>query len=490
MKAHFFLLGLAFVASAYAAPAHAQGNYRGSPQGGRSALMGGTGVALGRDGSIPFLNPAGLTRIETGTVSFSTNFFALSHTKYDRLFQPNSGAADSTLGARRLDGTSYTQTQLDSVPSTLCLHFRLGKRMPADKTGRARFYSAFCFGSTERSSNDGFALPFSAKSGATEISQSQTFTRSFRRFMVGPTLAVSLKERWSLGAALHLTGTSYYASTSSSNVSSGDLNDRGTTLQTAFDGNSYDLALRLGASYKPDRHVTFGLSVQLPALHVLGSLYATQTTTQLDGAGGGRLTQQIGKGSFRAGPPPSIATGVGIESWPNRIESDLFVYFPLGSAFQSELDITTRRLEGSAVQKTANRVQILEKAHAVVDAAIGVEHYLNPSFSLLGGFSTDFSANPPLSATPAFGSVMWSRSSRASVAFGAGSYGGSGEILFGTELSFAKGKAYMADSFATPNQLALVNQSTWTAMFILAGKTSFAKVRQTVDRIRSLTVAP
>lgn len=489
MRAFHRVAGLAALAVGLCArPLHAQGNYRGSPQGGRSALMGGTGVALGRDGSIPFLNPAGLTRVEGGTVSFSTNFFSFAHTKYDRFFQPARETGASPIGARQLDSPSYTQNKLDGVPSTLCLYFRVGK--PKTNEKQTRQVAALCFGSTERSSNDATALQLSRQVGPYAVSQTQTFDRSFRRFLFGPTYAIRIKEQWSLGAALHLVGTTYSATTSASNIVSGDNANSGSTLQSDFNGNSYELALRVGASYKLDRHVTFGISTQLPALHLFGGLSATRVNTTIQSGGNQTMTSMLGTGSFRAAPPPSVATGFGIESWPMRVESDLFLYFPLGPAFQSKLDVTTQTVQSSAVQKTTNKITVVEKAHAVIDAAFGVERYLNPSFSLLGGFSTDFSANPPLAATPAFGSVLWSRNSRAAVSFGVGSYGGAGELLLGAELSYARGKAYVADALGTPNQLALVNQTSWTALFVLSGKTSFAQVRKTVDRIRSLTIAP
>lgn len=465
--------------------ARAQGNYRGSPQGGRSALMGGTGVALGRDGSIPFLNPAGLTRIENGTVSFSTNFFSLSHTRYDRFFQPRRSDNQSILGAEQLDGPSYSQNKIDGVPSTLCLYFRLGRLIASSKL--ARHMAAVCFGSTERTANDGTALQFNRQSGPYEVSQTQTFNRSFRRFLLGPTYALRL-ERWSIGASLHMVATSYSATTSSSNIVTLDSASYASTLASNFSANSFDLALRLGASHRLDRHTTLGVSTQLPALHLFGSLRATQTLTA-QGFGGDQTTSLIGAGSFRAAPPPSISAGFGYERGNFRIESDLFFFFPVGPAFASDLSLTSHNVTNATATHTQDKVKIREQANVVIDAAIGLERYLVPTVSVLGGFSTDFSANPPLAATPEFGSVLWSRSSRAAVSLGMASYGGAGELLFGTEISFAQGKAYAADTFATPSQLSLVSQTTWTAMLILAGKTSFAQVQSTVEKVRTLTTS-
>jgi hypothetical protein len=45
------------------------------PLGGRTASMGGAGMAFGRDSAMPYLNPAGLARIPHHTFSLSANLY-------------------------------------------------------------------------------------------------------------------------------------------------------------------------------------------------------------------------------------------------------------------------------------------------------------------------------------------------------------------------------------------------------------------------------
>ena len=52
---------------------HAQGNAYGTPIGGRSALMGNTGVALGVDGAAPFQNPATIVKLDDHRFSADPN---------------------------------------------------------------------------------------------------------------------------------------------------------------------------------------------------------------------------------------------------------------------------------------------------------------------------------------------------------------------------------------------------------------------------------
>src|SRR5215471_8877450 len=77
----------------FSATARAQGNYKSTPTGGRSALLGDTGIALGSDGSSPFLNPATIVRIHDANLAFSVSFFSLGVTSFSAFHQP--GAVDA-----------------------------------------------------------------------------------------------------------------------------------------------------------------------------------------------------------------------------------------------------------------------------------------------------------------------------------------------------------------------------------------------------------
>ena len=54
----------------------AQSSYRAVPMGGRTALMGNTGITFSRDGSAPFLNPATIVWIRDTRIAFSLAILA------------------------------------------------------------------------------------------------------------------------------------------------------------------------------------------------------------------------------------------------------------------------------------------------------------------------------------------------------------------------------------------------------------------------------
>src|SRR5882757_4888805 len=82
-----WVLGLLVVAMP-AHRVHAQGNDQFAPTGGRSTLMGNTGVALARDGSAPFYNPATIVRISDERLAFSVNFYSLELMHFSNFHEP------------------------------------------------------------------------------------------------------------------------------------------------------------------------------------------------------------------------------------------------------------------------------------------------------------------------------------------------------------------------------------------------------------------
>ncbi|MGO8997193.1 MAG: hypothetical protein ACLQVI_28080, partial [Polyangiaceae bacterium] len=145
--------------AAFAAPmtlgaraARAQGNDRSAPIGGRSALMGNTGVALAEDGAAPFLNPATIVRINDQALAFSVNFFTFSATNFTNWHQP-APADPSQFGSVALSNTSINTNGFNVLPSTLCLFFTVAgitaEGEPDGVLHRGRQKLAVCVGSLE-----------------------------------------------------------------------------------------------------------------------------------------------------------------------------------------------------------------------------------------------------------------------------------------------------------------------------------------------------
>jgi len=193
------------------ASAHAQGNALSAPTGGRSALMGNTGVALARDGSAPFLNPATIVRINDNSLAFSVNFYSFGATSFVGWHQP-APVDTSHFGNVALKETSISTNGFRVLPSTLCLFFTIRgvTAEGSDDAGlhRGRQKLAVCFGSTEF---EDVLLPALAYQGSTPggtTAQAQSIARSWNRFQAGPTYSISLSDDLAIGLSLHGAYTS------------------------------------------------------------------------------------------------------------------------------------------------------------------------------------------------------------------------------------------------------------------------------------------
>jgi hypothetical protein len=471
--------------------AFAQANYRSSPSGGRSALMGGTGIALGRDGSAPFLNPATILNVGDSGIAFSVNFYSYSSTRLTNFHQP--GAVDGDhFGDLRLPDTSFQQSRLEALPSTLCLFLdapNVGgkKHDPRFRKGSQRL--AACLGSVEQQNSAIAAARYTGAAGGLQSDQAAALTRRWNRFVAGPTYSVYVTEDIALGLSIHGIDTTYSQTLSASGVTR-DASGRAITSDFGLgtDAFSIDVAAIAGLLWRPDRYHSFGIGITTPSLHVASGYDSTFHTQYAAGADQYALLRTGKSGSFFAPSPLRVGAGFGATYGKWRVEVDATYYFPRDEGARANVhtqEIVVRN--GMATASTADDV-IVQKTDGIVNGAFGAEFFLNRTISVLGGASTDFSAIPPLSQTPNERTIPQARVNRVAGSLGVGTYTDGSELLVGAEVSYANGRATAVDTYVLPNRLALVTQDTVTVLFIIAGSTNLNTLRHTVDRLTQMVV--
>lgn len=451
--------------------ARAQANPRSAPIGGRSALMGGTGVALARDGSAPFLNPATILNISDSGLAFSVNFYTFQATDLGSFHEP--GAVDrARYGSLSLPSTSLDSSRADALPSTLCLFLTIGHwgdnvEQPEPETGhrKGRRKLAACFGSLERQAFSATAQGYSGQSGGVTATQAVSIQRSWNRIHVGPSYSVYVTDDVAIGAALDGIGTLASSTWSVDTLVTGARGGTtGSAYDTAMSAYSIDVGAMLGMMWRIDDARVFGASISTPTVHLFGH-YDGTTALQTSGPGGS-ASLATSSGGFSAPPPVRVGLGIGSETRRLRLEGDVGAYLPLTDLAHVD------------VQSNPNPPPV--RSQPAVDAAVGAEYFVSPGFSFLGGASTDFTTLAPLPSSPPVGTLAESRTERVTGSFGIGSYGDGSELLMGLELSYAWGRSIAVDPFVEPTSLALVDQHTWTAMFVIAGSASLSAFRRTL----------
>jgi hypothetical protein len=487
MRAHAF--GGALLAIVVASgPARSQGNDRSSPTGGRSALMGGTGVALARDGAAPFTNPATMGTVDDQRIAFSVNFFTYEITHFSGWNQP--GPVDAAqFGAVHLNGAQDESSRFQGLPSTLCLFLTLaGLRSATEGTTpearRSRQKLAFCIGSLELTNVNLTSLSFTGSAPAGQTAQVESIARSWNRLYVGPSYSLYVTDALSVGLSLHGVATSESFVVDGSNVTSlvGGSTAQ-AALGTAGSGYSFDLAAILGATYRLGM-TTLGASVQFPALHVLGHYQAT-AHDEYGGMTGADDVADLtnGSGSFVARPPPRASLGVGVELPRLTLEADASYDFAESGAIKTSLQGSSTDLAAGVTTTSPFAAAYAIAAHPTVNGALGAEYFVTRSFSVIGGASTNVSMLSALSPSASLGNLVQSRTNYVSTSLGIGSYGGGGDLLFGVKLDYGWGQALVVDPYVLPNEWAEVSTYSYAATLILAGATDLRAIGRAVEKV-------
>ena len=471
--------------------ARAQGNDFSAPTGGRTALMGGTGVALGRDGAAPFLNPAGIVRIEDQRLAFSVNFYTFGVTHYSNFHQP--GLVDTTQVAAP-GTTGLTTNSFRVLPSTLCLFFTIGDiqkvtdpnapPIPPDRVHRRKL--AICFAQVENDDVGLQAIQFQANTALGPTAQTAALQRNWSRTYFGPTFSEYITAKLAIGASLdgiYSHDTYSFASSSiSSKVGGGAL---ASSLAMSGSGYSVDLTAILGITYFLSDTVTLGLSARAPSLHLLGSYGGSFSQSSSDGNAGDTATIANGNGAFRAWSPIRIGTGIGFE-WPKvKLEGDAALIVPVASSANATADVTTNTLEaGTLTQKQTTESYSVENV-PMVNPALGIEYFIRNSFSVVGGASMNLSTLETLRPQPGIGNLVQARTNDVSGSIGIGSYSNRNELLLGVNVQYGWGDAIVANPYVVPNDWATVSTNSITAMFIVSGSTDLRSIENAVTKVRN-----
>jgi len=467
----------------------AQGNPYGAPIGGRSALMGNTGVALGIDGAAPFLNPATIVRLDDHRFAFSVNFFNFTLSQLSGFHQP--GPVDAAqFGNVALSGTGLTSSAFNVLPSTLCLFFTLADGSPDPNAAVTNLSSwrqklAICLGTTESQSVGFSALPFSGTTSIGPTIQSQSLVATWSRLNLGPSYSVAVSRRLAFGISLHgvLSSESYILDSSA--ITAAATNGAvQSSLGIAGGASSFDISAIVGAIYSAAPY-TFGLSFTAPAIHALGGYTGTMHDAYGSGATA-NATIANATGSFTAGPPIRVALGAGVE-WPRlSLELNESLYIPSPSGFAAAVTGTTTTLAGTALMTVPLAATYSVPEHPVLNTAAGAEYFVKKDFSLVGGASFNLSALPPLAATLSPGNLIQERQNTVTASAGVGTYGRGGTLLLGFQLGYGWGESLAPNPYVTPNDLSVIDTHTYSVMLILAGSTSLKNLGHAVVRIQNV----
>lgn len=479
---------LALGALALPSAAAAQGNYRGTPVGGRTTLMGSAGLVYGSDGAAAFMNPATVQRVDPGRLTFSVNFYSLQLWSSPRWYEP-AEVDRARFGDFARSGAALTNASFDALPSSLCFFLKAGdieafaRKAAIELRDRgARF--GLCFATVQGHDFAFAAGNHSATGSNSSTRQGQTVNESYTRFYIGPTYSMNIDDHLAIGASVHASLASHRSLYASTTTTFGPgPSPVSTSFYAASRGTSFQATASLGATYRFGQQ-SIGLALEAPSLHVYGVAGANRST-HYEGTEDASSVL-IAEGSFRSRSPARIGLGTGIERSWGSAELDFSAWLPMGSAFEADLEGTRVRIEDGKVTDVPVSLQTSARTKGVVNVAAGAEVYLNPRVSVLGGAGTDFSAVPKGGVTRGVVTYLPVRRDRVYASFGVGSHGEGGDLLVGTELSWAVGERLAVANYQLPPELASTTFGAFSALFVVAGSTSFYAIKRAVRDVREV----
>jgi hypothetical protein len=470
--------------------AEAQSNYRLLPVGGRSQLLGGTGMVYGRDAAAAYLNPATAVLVDDDRLSFSINVYTASYVYAPRWYVP--GPIDrSKFGDITPEDTNMWNLEFNALPSSLCIFFNAGD-VPGSvgrAAGRGRDSRlGFCLATTYGQSLDYAAQQLEHPVKGAVSRQAQTLHQSYSRFAAGPTYALRISDSIAFGASVHGTLANHRNLIASSATTYGSgpapIN---STFYSGSRGDSFQFEALAGVTWRRGI-VTTGLSVKAPSIHVYGVGGANQQVA-FDGAGSHSSVTAI-NGSFVSRSPLRVGLGTGIEGDWGQAEFNAFYSSALGQAYSVEFDGRDIETTNGVVDDRDFNYSFGERAKGVVNFAVGAEYFMSEKISFLGGLATDITAVPSGALKGSLVNYYPSQTSRLSASFGVGSHGEGGELLIGGEASVGWGKRLSVNNYELPPDLTTINHGTYQLMLVVAGSTSFRAIKRAVHDVTNVIKDP
>jgi hypothetical protein len=481
---------VASVLTVFASNGSAQSNYRLAPIGGRTTVLGGTGVVYGRDAAAAFLNPATAVLADDRRLAFSVNFYTVSLVKAPRWYQP--GSVDrARFGDIDLGNATMTDIEFNALPSSLCLFFQVGDIpfLVAKTSAELRERQArvgFCFAAVQSQSWNFAAEGFSASSGDIVTRQAQSLSQSYTRYAAGPTYAMNIDDHLSVGASLHFSFASHRSlMTSTATTHRSSASPINSMFYAASRGDSFQLTGIVGATYALGRQKV-GLAIEPPSLHVYGRGGANRHSN-FDGTG--RETSIVtADGSFASHTPLRVSLGTGLERDWGLFEFNASYWHSLASAYDAELEGFQVRVQDERVDDRPVTLNLSEPARGIVNLSAGAEVFLSPKLSVLSGVSTDFSAIPTGGLNGSLFNYYPHRTNRLTASAGFASHGAGGELVVGTELAYGWGDRIAVNSYQLPPDLGTTSQHSYQLLLTIAGATSLRAIKRAVDDVREVVV--
>ncbi len=457
------------------------------PFGGRTAAMGGTGIARGDDSAMPVLNPSGLALVSSSTLSLSASLYAFHHVSIPH-FNADTDTLDDGFRTIEVSRQGIESNTVETLPSSLAYIYHVG-----GEHHQVLAASVTIPRSTSRRFVQNLDLAAQDPSGGTGqvIRDQLTFVENFGQYVLGFSYARTLSEKLRVGGTLGVVYTSSLITQQSTRLSVPATATQFNFINDSLtrESSSLDLDGIFGAQLDLSDSLSVGAVFHTPALHVHGNWDFSQDENRSDPSGTSTLRKVRESGDSIDAPPMKIGVGAGYrksDCW--SIAVDVTGSVAIKNDRRIKADHTESSVtSGKSPTVTSSVLDAERKREHRVNGSVGGEIRVGDETWIRMGAFTDLSLDPAVGQNKNLGNQL-NRSEvlsfpfhRFGGTFGLGTITGPVDSTIGIAASYAQGDTVRLDPIrsATPMGFGTALEKTparvFDFMFFVTGTVDLKK---------------
>jgi hypothetical protein len=460
-------------------------NPRSVPLGGRTATMGGAGVAEGNDSAMPYLNPAGTAGLPGDVFAVSAAVYAYTTQSISRYFHPN--GFNTNYGTNPQLQESFSASQSWELPSSVMYFHDFGQ---IGETRHLLGMSLVTPMATRLQSIGSYNALFTENT--TTANESRAYTTDVTQYHFGPTYSVRVGKRLRLGASAYAVYTQETNTLQSTQLTSIGGNSAlfVNRTQRAESYSSYSFAPVLGVQFNAVDDLWLGASFAPPSIHIggSGSIVGSSSADFVDPSTHqpvSYLLSSYSNASYASETPLRASLGIAY----NRksafaVAADMTYYGARGGAWSfsgNQRTLITRT--GDVSRNIVSPINLQRDLASIVDLSVGGELWALPWLAVRVGAFTDFSNVAPFT-NPTLDDEFRTRLDNVGLTAGLGVLAGSFDTTIGGVWSHGTGRFISVDAISDQSNAAKVGllpavaTTTNTFMLVLSGAVSIEDAKR------------
>jgi len=443
-----------------------QANYESALIGGRSSLMGGTGVAAGTDAAAPLQNPATTVGIEGTSFVFSTFFMQLTNRSV--------GADREVVAEVDRGGAELDQFQFRVLPNSTCLFFDL-RKVPGQIKGHHK--GSICLAEPETQSFELTTTVVGESQAGRSGFQQRFITQTYSKKVYSVGWAMSLSDAVSIGVTPMIEEVGFRDFEGIASVLTNDATldeavgsaGQSITSVLARRASTFAVSALAGVRWRLSDAFSMGASLHSPSWHLWGSYSGSRSSesavTPLE-----QYAQETGSARFTY--PMRLALGIAGRLPGVNFEANGYYHEGRSDFAQVQANRSVVTLADGIITEAGTEPTIYQEAvRPVANFGLGVEVPFMPEWAIVSGVLTDFGGlHPRQNGSLVDQTLFRNRMDAVHASVGVAWTPRAGNVLLGLRGFYGEGEMAVTDPRVVPPMRIAAPQSQWGLSLVVSGQ--------------------